>query len=242
MTRRVFLLKKIFGPNMIRKVLKRIAIALASIISVAVLYAVLAFTLSRITVPAEKMEGKKITIYVLSNGVHTDFVMPVKSEVVDWSREVKFGNTLGKDSLYQYVGMGWGNKRFYMQTPTWADLSLKTGLIATLGLGRSAIHATFYKEITKYDKYIRIELTMDQYRRLVRYIDLTFAKNSAGHYQVIVSNANYGDSDAFYEANGRFTMFYTCNTWLNSGLKACGQRACLWTPFEEAIFYQYRKK
>lgn len=235
-------LHKIFCLTAIKKGFKWLGMAVVYFIAAAVLYIVLAFLLSRIAVPAEKVKGEEVTIFIMSNGVHTDFVMPVKSEVVDWSREVKFCNTLGKDSLYLYVGMGWGNKRFYMQTPTWADLTLKTGLIATLGLGKSAIHATFYKEISKYDKYVQIEMTIDQYRRLVKYIDSTFAEDSAGHYQVIVSNANYGDSDAFYEANGRFTMFYTCNTWLNSGLKACGQRACLWTPFEEGIFFQYRKK
>ncbi|HXU27639.1 MAG TPA: DUF2459 domain-containing protein, partial [Bacteroidia bacterium] len=50
-----------------------------------------------------------------------------------------------------------------------------------------------------------------------------------------------GDNDSFYEAVGVYGLFYTCNTWANNGLKYCGQKACLWTPFEKGIFYQYRK-
>jgi hypothetical protein len=34
-------------------------------------------------------------------------------------------------------------------------------------------------------------------------------------------------------------MFHTCNTWANNGLKSCGQKAALWTPFDSGIFGQY---
>lgn len=236
------LLHKIFAPAAIRKGLKRIGRAVALVVLAALLYMAMAFLLSRIGVPAEQIKAEEVTVFVLSNGVHADFVMPVKSEVRDWSREVKFANTRGKDTLFRYVGIGWGNKRFYMETPTWADLTVRTAFSATLGLGRSAIHATFYKDMMVYDKCVKIGLTMEQYGRLVVYIDSSFARDADGHYRLIVTDANYGESDAFYEANGRFSMFCTCNTWVNSGLKACGQRACVWTPFEDGVFYQCRRR
>ena len=57
----------------------------------------------------------------------------------------------------------------------------------------------------------------------------------------INTDAVYGKNDAFYEANGSYSLFHTCNTWANNGLKACGQKACFWTPFDSGIFYHYDK-
>lgn len=60
---------------------------------------------------------------------------------------------------------------------------------------------------------------------------------------IAVSRAKpYGDHDAFYEAKGRYSLFHTCNTWANNALKACGQKACWWTPFSTGIRYQYGQK
>ncbi|PVD53231.1 hypothetical protein DC498_04965 [Terrimonas sp.] len=33
-----------------------------------------------------------------------------------------------------------------------------------------------------------------------------------------------------------------CNIWANNALKACGQRASLWTALDGGIFYQYEDK
>jgi hypothetical protein len=49
------------------------------------------------------------------------------------------------------------------------------------------------------------------------------------------------DNDAYYEAHMRYSLFHTCNTWINNGLKASQKKACLWTPTSGGIFYQYAK-
>ena len=54
------------------------------------------------------------------------------------------------------------------------------------------------------------------------------------------TDVRYGNDDAFYEANGTYNLFKTCNTWANNGLKACEKKAALWTPFESGIFYHYK--
>jgi 3-dehydroquinate synthetase len=60
--------------------------------------------------------------------------------------------------------------------------------------------------------------------------------------QFIKTEAVYGEFDAFYEANGNYHLFHTCNTWANNGLKAAHQKAAIWTPFESGIFYHYLNK
>ena len=50
----------------------------------------------------------------------------------------------------------------------------------------------------------------------------------------------YGNSDAFYDATGSYSLFHTCNSWTNNALKAAGMKASVWTPFDKGIFHQYK--
>ena len=77
-------------------------------------YLISAYCLSRITVTEEKGNKKEVTIYIKTNGVHTDLVVPVRNNQMDWSKEVKFSNTLSTDTTFNYLAMGWGDKLFYM--------------------------------------------------------------------------------------------------------------------------------
>ena len=46
--------------------------------------------------------------------------------------------------------------------------------------------------------------------------------------------------DAFYDAKGKYSLFYTCNTWANCALKAANQKASLWTVYDKGIFCHYK--
>jgi len=227
----------------LRKIIKYIGIILAPYIGSVILYLALGFYLSIIPVNrfAQAQEStEEITIYILSNGVHTDIVVPIKTDIIDWSETVKFENTIGKDSRANLIAFGWGDKSFYMETPTWADLKFTVAFKAVFALSTSAIHATFYRQLTENEKCKSIRISREQYSRLVEYLLSSFRKDEAGNVIHIETNANYGYNDAFYEAHGRYNLFYTCNTWANDALKACDQKACLWTAFDTGIFYQYR--
>ena len=165
--------------------------------------------------------------------------MPVKNQQTDWSKEIKFSNTISKDTTATLVALGWGDKGFFLNTPTWAQLKFSVAFKAAFGLSTSALHATFYKQLEESTNCKKITITKGQYNRLVTYIRLSFKNNAAGHVINIPTNANYGSSDAFYQSKGRYSLFYTCNTWANNALKACGQKACLWTPFDFPIFHKY---
>jgi uncharacterized protein (TIGR02117 family) len=204
------------------------------------LYLLSAFILSRISVAREVTTINNINIYILTNGVHTDLVLPVRNEQVDWSKQLPFENTTGKDTTAGFIAFGWGDKGFYLETPTWADLKFSTAFKAATGLSHSAIHATYYRRLNEGKDCIKLEIDSAQYARLVKYIQDTFDKDANGNCIHIVTNANYGSTDAFYEAKGSYHLFHTCNTWANNGLKSCGQKACLWTPFDKGIFYQYK--
>ena len=223
-------------------VLRVVLLTILGLIAFVLLYLAAAFGLSRITVEKEPETRQEVTIYIKTNGVHTDVVVPVRNSLYDWSTQLKFAHTKAADSTARYVGLGWGDKGFYLETPTWADLTVSVAFNAMFGLGSSAIHSTYYNTLKEDETCIRIDISEEQYKRLVRFIIDTFQKDPDGNFIHIPTTANYGHFDAFYEAVGRYNMFYTCNCWTNSALKSCGQRACLWTPFDKGIFYQYKKQ
>ena len=204
------------------------------------LYLFSAYCLSRITVDKELNAKEEIEIYILTNGVHTDLVVPIKSELYDWSNEIKFENTISKDTAFNYLAMGWGDKGFYLETPEWKDLKASVAFKAAFALGNTAIHATFYKNMKISDRCKKIIISKQQYQRLIDYITNSLQKDNDGHFINIITNAVYGKNDAFYEANGSYSMLHTCNTWANNGLKESGQKCCLWTPFDTGIFLKYK--
>ena len=88
---------------------------IGGILGLIVLYVLLALILPYIEISAKPTtEPKDIAVYIYTNGVHTDLVMPVKNEQIDWSQKIPFENTLSKATDYQYIRIGWGDKGFYL--------------------------------------------------------------------------------------------------------------------------------
>jgi uncharacterized protein (TIGR02117 family) len=137
-----------------------------------------------------------------------------------------------------YVGFGWGNKEFYLTTPEWSDLKFSTAIKALFFFGPVAIHATFYKYLIP-DRFCKkVLVSRNNYLQLISYIQYTFKKDSNDDF-IIIKNLSYGTDDCFFEANGAFSPFFTCNTWANNCLKHAGLKACLWTPFDRGILFHY---
>lgn len=222
-----------------KKILKIILKINLGIIAFVLIYLLSGYCLSRITIEKEPQTKEEIAIYIMTNGVHTDLVVPIKSALYDWSKEVKYQNTKSKDSTFNYLAMGWGDKGFYLETPEWKDLKASVAFKAAFALGNTAIHTTFYKNLIENNSCKKILISNEQYQRLINYITNSFQKDKDGHFIPINTDAVYEKNDAFYEANGSYSLFHTCNTWANNGLKTCGQRCCLWTPFDTGIFLKY---
>jgi uncharacterized protein (TIGR02117 family) len=223
---------------MLKKSLKYFALTFLSIVAFALVYLLSAYLLSRISLSAEN-DQKDIQIYIRTNGVHTDIVVPVRNEHFDWSKEIKFAHIQAYDTNFSHLAIGWGDKGFYLETPTWADLKVSTAFKAATGLSNTAIHATYLDKVKEDLSCKKIEISQTQYTRLIQFISASFQKDKEGHFMHITTNANYGKTDAFYEANGSYSLLHTCNTWANNGLKACGQKCCFWTPFDTGIFLNY---
>jgi uncharacterized protein (TIGR02117 family) len=226
--------------TILKRTFKIIGLSIGAFVGLILIYLGFAFSLSRMTVNPDVKSKDEVTIYILTNGVHTDIVVPVKTEQIDWSRYIKFENTAANDQTANLLALGWGDKGFYLETPTWGDLKASTAFKAAFGLSSSAVHATFYKSLKEDNQCKSIHISNVEYQKLVGYIKESLILNVDGDPVLIKTTANYGKNDAFYEAAGSYSVFRTCNTWTNNSLKSCGQKASVWTPFDTGIFCHYK--
>jgi len=175
-----------------------------------------------------------VEIYIQSNGVHTDIVMPIKSEQINWDELLPYSDFVNVSSDYKYVAVGWGDKGFFLDTPTWDDLTFATAFKAAFGLGTTAMHITYkYKTPRLTASCKKIIITKEQYQKLIVGILESFELKSEK--PVWINHAGYTQQDCFYEAKGRYSMFKTCNVWTGNTLKAAEIKIGLWTPMESGI-------
>jgi uncharacterized protein (TIGR02117 family) len=160
--------------------------------------------------------------------VHCDIVLPIKNRYKDWTETISV-NDYDKGN-FRYVSFGWGDRGFYLNTPRWRDLKFKVAITALFSLGTSVMHISYLeKKPTKY----KIRITPGQYKNIIIEIEKSFFD-----YNII---DGYGNGyDRFYKGVGRYSMFKTCNVWVNNILKRVGIKTSLWTPFDKCLLY-YRK-
>lgn len=185
-------------------------------------------------------KAQGIEIGISSNGVHTDFILPTANSFFDWRNVVDvndFENPLQSGS---FVGVGWGDRGFYLDTPTWAELKAKTAIVAILIPSPTLVHITAH-EIPPYGNkfYQTLYLTEDQYIALCKYIAGYFKYNK-GKVE-LWEGVGYTSNDNFYTAVGSYHAFNTCNFWVNKGLIRAGVRTALWSPLDRGMFYQLAK-
>ncbi|WP_225748013.1 TIGR02117 family protein [Eikenella sp. Marseille-P7795] len=218
----------------LRRLIRRSLLSLAALL---LLYGAAVWLLPHIKSPGHAEGEPEITVWLLSNGVHTDIVVPAVSSEADWRAVFPAEHTRSQEYT-PWLAIGLGDKNFYLTTPTWADLRPGTALKAATGLSSNAVHATYLHSLEGCARCAPIRISRPQYRRLVAYIRQSLQWHN-GRTRPIPTHLVYGDHDAFYEATGSYSLFYTCNTWTNNALKTMGSDAALWTITEQGIFLHH---
>ncbi|NJW51703.1 TIGR02117 family protein [Salinimicrobium oceani] len=224
---------------MIFRIIRFFAKGLLAFLLLMLLYFVGAIIGSVIPVNLAQPENGEISIYLRSNGAHTDFIFPIENEVVNWNKLISAEHILSKRGNFNYISFGWGDLEFYQKTPEWDDVAFPTAMQAVFLPTPSAMHVEFESGIRMHQPTIPINITRQQYLKLSEYVYQSFEKNPAGDIKPVKA-LHYNKNDAFFHANRALNLFYTCNTWVNNGLKYADMKACLWTPFDTGIFYQYQ--
>jgi len=213
--------------------------ALSAILAIPALYLLAALIGSLVPVNRHWVEaGKGPTIYLADNGVHVDIVMPIDAEGLDWRPLLPPGDFARVDPNASFIAFGAGERRVYLDTPTWWDLTPRTALAALTG-GERVMHVEYVPSPSYTVREIR--LRPEEYRRLWAAIRADFALDGRGRPQRI-DHPGYGPSDAFYRATGRASAVHTCNSWAADKLRLAGVKTSLWPPFASGLVWRYRRQ
>ncbi len=174
--------------------------------------------------PAER----GVRIYVIDNGIHTDLVLPLSAEGVGWEDLIRPEHLSDpKRAAASHLAFGWGDRDFYLNTPTWWDVNPIRVARAFVGAGDTVVHVSHIAEPQIGPNAKAITLRPEEYRRLAAFLRGTFGEGPAVR--------GYGSADAFYAARGGYSLFRTCNAWTGEALRVAGIRIGKWTPFPSGV-------
>jgi len=222
-----------------RRALKYVVRGLAALLAVPAGYFLLALIFGMIPAnPSWREPERGVTIYVRTNGVHTWLLVPKVTAQMDWRPLLPGAHLKDKDwGAGDHVAFGYGNRTFYLETPTWGDLTMKNAFLAAFGQGRSLMHADHGHRPEANANQRALVLRGAEYRRLAAFILASFQRDAKGRAIPLIGRG-YGGSDMFYEAAGPYSAVYTCNSWTGEALRHAGVRTGRWTPLSQSLIWR----
>ena len=176
---------------------------------------------------AEPAEG--VEILIETNGIHTGIVMPLVTPQKDWRSAFPAADLGNPNRPYTHVSVSWGEREVFLNTPTWADLSVSTAIGAAFG-GDGLLHAAHYVRPAPSADIRPLRITEAQYVRLVAQIERQVLPPAERKL-----HAGYAPYDVFYDAPGTYHLGNTCNQWTSNTLAAAGIRTGWWTPLPGGV-------
>ena len=224
--------RKRIGPRL--RLARRVALAFAAIPALYLLAALAGSLLPVNRNWSEPDEG--VTIYLANNGVHADLILPARAQGLDWRPLLPKRHFARPQPAAAWVAFGAGERRVYLDTPRWRDITLPT-IWAGLAGGQRVMHVEWVADPGYAARAIR--LRPEEYRRLWQSIRAEFKLDPNGR-PIHIDHAGYGPADAFYEGRGNATALSTCNNWASDRLRMAGVKTGLWTPFAQGLVWRYR--
>ncbi len=213
------------------KILKKILKIIVVIVMIPISYILVSLALTAITVnDYASASDADNSIFISTNGVHLDIILPIEN------LDLKLVEGLNVEDA-EYVSFGWGDENFYLNTPTWGDLTLNNAFGALFLNSKSLIHMTRYRN--RRTKWTEVKLTAQQLKAINSYIFNSFKLNSDSS-KMVLNGKGYSTDDDFYQAVGSYSCFKTCNSWVNSAFKESNLKSCYWTPFDFGLINKHK--
>ncbi len=169
-----------------------------------------------------------VTIYVQTNGLHTGIVMPAVANGIDWRRRIRSSDLPDPSGMGTWLAFGWGDRAFYIDTPTWRQARLSTIARALTSTGPAVIHVDHLDPFVADESWRPLKLGPAEYRRLTAFVAATFADGRD-------VTPGYTPRDVFYAARGHYSALRTCNVWTGDALRTAGVHMGVWTPFASDV-------
>ena len=176
-----------------------------------------------------------IEIYVFSGAFHSDLILPIASEGYSWWDFIDRASFPGGPAGETHLSVGWGDRKFFTETPAWEDMKYSTVARAIFWPTETVMHVGLLHEPATGPKVRSVRITKAQYRELVTFVKAHFRRDEDEKLKTL--DVSYGDHDTFYEAHGRYHIFRTCNCWVGKALKSSGVKVGCWTPLPKTVFW-----
>ena len=179
----------------------------------------------------------RVRIFIRSNEIHTDVVLPTVHPGlgIDWRELFPPAHFDGDVEPAPYVAVGWGNRRFFVETPTWADLKISSVLGALFWPSESVLHVEYLLRAAPGENMREVFVSRQQYRALAAFIRSSLGECDERGCAKTASPTTYGITDRFYLASGRYHCFNTCNQWTGRALARAGLPVGIWTPLKPQV-------
>jgi uncharacterized protein (TIGR02117 family) len=179
-----------------------------------------------------------IEIFVHCNPIHSDILIPIKTELYDWRTEFP-AECFPIDVPYAtHMAFGWGDRGFYIETPTWSDMKVSTACNAILWPSETVMHVSLCVQPSVGHDTKSVKISDEQYVKLVKYIRDSFESDSASKPKPI-PGVSYGASDAFFAGSRSYHLFQTCNCWTGNALEAAGVKTGWFTPLPKTMWFYF---
>ena len=181
-------------------------------------------------------DDEGVVIAIASSSVHADIVLPIRQDDFDWRDHFGKDCFSGKTSHCTHVALGWGDRAFYLDTPTWSDLTIGTSLNALVLPSETVMRVSMTKlDHFPKENYRAVRISEAQYQSLCQFVLSSFELDDDGSMKIIPGKS-YGATDAFFQAQGRYHLFNTCNCWVGRAMKASGIKVGWYTPLPKSVF------
>jgi len=153
-------------------------------------------------------------IYIVRQGLHTGFVLPASTI------ETPLPQVYANSDSAAYMEFGWGDMDYYQSDVVTFGMTVKALFWPT----QSVVRVVSIPD--RPDKHFiendieALCLDREQYALLIDFIAQSFFRNRDG--QIIKTLESDDGTSQFYQAEGRYSVWNTCNTWTAKGLKSAG--------------------
>ena len=208
------------------KTLRFTALVLLSIVTLYNMAAVIGAVVPEAGQQQTEVDGD-IEVLLYAGPIHYDFLIPAIPEA---RAAFGFAEQQGipvDDPRLRWFVAGWGARAFYTSMGEYGDVTAQALLKAITG-DTAAIRIDRVGALRLDLDVLSLKMTEVEFTRFLSAINASF-KQSDDQTRLPI-DAQLTGTDVFYEAEGTFNIFVTCNTWIGQILRDTGFQFGYWTP------------
>ena len=199
---------------------------LAALVILSVLYVAIALGFALLPEAGRPQQAEsEPLVYVCTSLAHADIVLPSRDPLVDWS---PLFPAVARPDLpaESYLAFGWGDLRFFRETPNWSDVRPAIALSALAGLNDTALRVVAVNPPANDPECMPLNVDRAGRQAMIDHVRATGSDPTP---------AAQNRLEADYIAKGRSSPLRTCNQWVAEGLAAAGLPYARFAPFSFSI-------